>query len=64
MLEGDLTGVMQQRATNDDATTVPAHVASSGYPDAAGYPNNFKGMYQALLHMRDLYAPNVLSPST
>ena len=60
MLEGDLTGVMQQDATNDDATTVSAHVASSGYPDAANFPNNFKGMYQAMLHIRDLYAPNTL----
>jgi hypothetical protein len=60
MLEGDLTGYMQQRSTNDDATTVPAHVALSGYPDAANYPDNFRGMYQTMLHMRDLYAPNVL----
>jgi hypothetical protein len=60
MLEGDLTGVMQQRSVNDDAATVPASVASSGHPDAAAYPNNFRGMYQAMFHIRDLYAPNVL----
>jgi hypothetical protein len=60
MLEGDLTGVMQQRSTNDDATTVHASVASSGYPDAANFGDNFKGMYQTMLHMRNLYAPNVL----
>ncbi|MBF6614057.1 MAG: hypothetical protein IVW55_13090, partial [Chloroflexi bacterium] len=60
MLEADLTGVMQQLSTNDDAATVAASVAASGFPDAAGYPNNFRGMYQAMLHIRDLYAPGVL----
>ncbi len=60
MLEADLTGVMQQLSTGDDASTVSASVASSGYPQASGYPNNFKGMYQAMLHIRDITAPSVL----
>jgi hypothetical protein len=59
-VEADLTGVMQQRSQNDDATTVPARVNASGHPDAAGYPDNFAGMYAAMAHIRDVYAPNVV----
>jgi hypothetical protein len=39
---------------------IPAAVASSGFPDAAGYANNAAGFAQALIHIRNLYAPNVL----
>lgn len=61
-IEPDLTGVMQQHSsnTNDDAALQPTSVASSGQADVAGYPNNFRGFYQALAHIRDLYAPNVV----
>ena len=59
-LEADLTGVMHQLARNDDATTVAARVGSSGHPDAAGYPDHFAGMYAAMVHIRDVYAPNVV----
>jgi hypothetical protein len=60
-LEPDLTGTMQQHSSNtsDNAALQPAAVASSGHPDVQGYPNNFRGVYQALVHLRDLYAPNV-----
>jgi len=37
-----------------------ASVASSGYVSVAGYPNTYQGFNWALLHLRDLYAPNVL----
>jgi len=37
-----------------------AAVNSSGVGDVAGYPNTYQGFNQALLHLRDLYAPNVL----
>ncbi len=37
-----------------------ASVASSGDADVAAYPNTFQGFNWALLHLRDLYAPNVL----
>lgn len=61
-IEPDLTGVMQQDASNtaDDANLQPTSVAASGHPDLQGYPNTFRGFYQALAHLRDLYAPNVL----
>jgi hypothetical protein len=60
-LEPDLTGVMQQHATNtgDNAALQPASVSSSGHPDVQGIPNNFRGVYQAFARLRDMYAPNV-----
>ena len=61
-LEPDLTGFMQQNPSNtaDDAALQPTSVAASGQPDVAGYPNTFRGFYQALAHIRDVYAPGVL----
>ena len=58
-VEPDLWGFLEQRATNDDATTVPAQVASTGMPELAGLPNNASGLARAIVHLRDLYAPNV-----
>jgi len=61
-IEPDLTGVMQQHSsnTNNDASRQPVKVQGSGHADVAGYPDNFRGFYQALAHIRDLYAPNTL----
>jgi hypothetical protein len=39
---------------------VPASVASSGFADAAGFPNTAQGFAWALLHMRDKYARNAI----
>lgn len=36
-----------------------ASVASSGVKEIARYPNTYRGFNQALLRLRDLYAPNV-----
>ena len=59
-IEPDLAGFMQQRsAAADDASLQPTAVAASGHPDVQGYPDTFRGFYQALAHLRDLYAPNV-----
>ncbi len=60
-IEPDLNGVMMINAsnTNDDSSLQPSSVASSGFPEAAGYPNTFRGFYQTLAHIRNLYAPNV-----
>ncbi|HEV2032731.1 MAG TPA: hypothetical protein VGU71_00785 [Candidatus Dormibacteraeota bacterium] len=58
-IEPDFWGYMQQR-TSGDASTVSASVASSGFADVAGIPNTVQGFGWALLHMRDLYAPNAL----
>ncbi|MHB8514474.1 MAG: hypothetical protein ACYDCT_03670 [Dehalococcoidia bacterium] len=59
-VEPDLWGYLQQAATNDDATTVPAQVAATGLPELAGLPNNVAGFAQAITLLRDTYAPNVL----
>ncbi|HEY7802060.1 MAG TPA: hypothetical protein VIE40_05245 [Dehalococcoidia bacterium] len=58
--EPDLWGFIEQRASNDDASTVPAVVASTGLPELAGLPNNFAGFAQGVARLRDRYAPNVL----
>ncbi len=60
-IEPDLTGVMQQHSsnTNNDASRQPVSVSSSGQADVADIPNNFRGFYQALAHIRDVYAPSV-----
>jgi hypothetical protein len=58
-LEPDLMGYIELSDGNN-ATATPAAVASSGFPQAAGYPNTAAGFAQVLVHLRDLYAPNVL----
>ncbi len=59
-VEPDFWGYMQQRATNDDASTVAAAVASTGMPELAGLPNTVAGFAKAVIKLRDLYAPNVI----
>ena len=59
-VEPDLWGYIEQRARNDDARTVPASVASSGVPELAGLPDDATGFAQAVIRLRDRYAPNVL----
>jgi len=58
-VEPDLWGFLQQRATADDATTVPAQVSATGLPELAGLPNNAAGFAQAVARLRDNLAPNV-----
>src|SRR5258708_37828969 len=57
-VEPVLWGFLEQRATNGDATTVPAQVASTGLAELAGLPNNALGFAQAVVRLRDQYAPN------
>jgi hypothetical protein len=59
-VEPDLWGYMEQRATNDDATTVPVKVAETGIPELAGLPGNMSGFARAVLKLRDAYAPKVI----
>lgn len=59
-VEPDLWGYIEQRAHDDDARTVPASVASSGAPELAGLPDDATGFAQAIIRIRDRYAPNVL----
>ena len=58
-VEPDLWGYMQQ-TNGEDASNVPVKVAASGHQEVAGYPDTASGFAQALVHVRDAYAPNVL----
>jgi hypothetical protein len=58
-VEPDLWAFLQQRATNGNAATVPARVAATGLSELAGLPDNAAGMAQAIVRLRDRYAPNV-----
>ena len=63
IVEPDLWGFIEQAAVSagtESAASVAASVASSGYPDAQGYPNTAQGFAWALLHIRDHYAPNAV----
>ncbi len=59
-VEPDLWGYLQQRSNNTVASAESASVQSSGDADVASYPNNVQGFAEALQHLRDVYAPNVL----
>jgi hypothetical protein len=57
-VEPDMFGYLEQ--LNGNPALINASVASSGNADIAAYPNTVAGFGQALLHLRDLYAPNVI----
>jgi hypothetical protein len=57
-VEPDMFGYFEQ--VNGNPAAISASVASSGNADVAGYPNTLAGFGEALLHLRDLYAPNVV----
>jgi hypothetical protein len=57
-VEPDMFGFLQ--TLNANPALLTASVASSGDSNVAGYPNTVAGFGQALLHLRDLYAPNVV----
>jgi hypothetical protein len=70
-VEPDLAGMVEQATSSgncfgyctglgDNPAYLTAAVASSGDADVASYPNTYQGFNWALLHLRDLYAPNVL----
>jgi hypothetical protein len=59
-VEPDFWGYVEQAAAGDDASTVPAAVASTGLPELAGLPNTAAGFAQAFVRLRDRIAPNVL----
>ncbi len=56
-VEPDMWGYMEQVGA---PASIAASVASSGVADVAAYPNTLAGFGAALLHLRDLYAPNVV----
>ena len=53
-------GGVQSGGGTQPASSVAASVASSGFAEAAGIPNNAQGFAWALLKLRDSYAPNVV----
>jgi len=59
-VEPDLWGFAHQRAQNDDASTVPVLVGSTGLAEVADLPDTLAGFAQAVTRLRDRYAPNVL----
>ncbi|MGZ6296376.1 MAG: cell wall-binding repeat-containing protein [Candidatus Limnocylindrales bacterium] len=60
-VEPDMWGYAEQSTgTKDDAALVPVKVAGSGLPELAGLPDNLAGFAQAVVRLRDRYAPNVL----
>jgi hypothetical protein len=59
-VEPDLWGFLEQRAKKGDARSVFVRVASSGFADVTGLPDNAAGFAQAIVRLRDRYAPNVL----
>jgi len=58
-IEPDLWGYLESRF-GDDAANAPARVASTGLAELAGLPENAAGYAQAVVKLRDAYAPNVL----
>jgi hypothetical protein len=59
-VEPDLWGFAHQRATRDDAGTVAVKVAATMLPELAGLPDTMRGFAQAIVRLRDQYAPNVM----
>ena len=59
-VEPDLWGYGQQASLRDDASTVPAAVASSGDDELAGLPDDMSGFARAVIRLRDRHAPHVL----
>lgn len=71
-VEPDLSGYAEQAVLNNsncygyctaqgnNPAYLKAAVASANLADVSAYPNTYQGFNWALLHLRDLYAPNVL----
>jgi hypothetical protein len=59
-VEPDFWGYMEQRATDDDASTVSAKVSETGLAQLAGLPSTVAGFARAVVALRNAYAPNVL----
>ncbi len=60
-VEPDLWGYIEQATgTADDASAIPASVASSGDAALADLPNTAAGFARAIVRLRDQLAPNVL----
>jgi hypothetical protein len=58
-VEPDMWSFMQQQRSQDP-TQITVSVASSGFSEVASFANNASGFAQALIGLRNAYAPNVL----
>jgi hypothetical protein len=58
-VEPDFWGYMQNRY-GDDAKAAPAKVSETGLAEVAGLPSNVSGFAQAVIRLRNQYAPNVV----
>ena len=71
-IEPDMSGYAEQAVLDsrvcygfctgfgNNPSLLTAAVSSTGMADVGGFPNTYLGFNEALLHLRDLYAPNVL----
>lgn len=59
-VEPDMWGYLEQRTQAGDASTTPVQVSASGINEVAGLPDTAAGFAQAVVKLRDTYAPNVL----
>jgi hypothetical protein len=59
-VEPDLWGYIEAASKHNDASSVHVAVASSGMPDLKGMPNTATGLAQAILVLRNNYAPKVI----
>jgi hypothetical protein len=59
VVEPDFWGNCQQ-LHGDNPSATAAAVASSGFPEAAGFPNTLPGFAQVLVKLRDTHAPKVV----
>jgi hypothetical protein len=57
-VEPDMWGYMEQQTGN--ANSYPVKVQSSGFAEVSGYADTAAGFAKALVHLRDVYAPNVV----
>ncbi|MBI3857768.1 MAG: hypothetical protein HY293_18965, partial [Planctomycetes bacterium] len=58
-IEPDFWGFCQN-VHGDDPSVIAVSVAASGFADVSAYHNNLPGFAQALVHLRDLYAPKAV----
>jgi hypothetical protein len=60
-VEPDLWGYIQQSVNgSDDAKDYEVNLSGAGLSDLDGLPNNAAGFAQAIVRLRDRYAPNVV----
>lgn len=59
-VEPDFWGYMEQRSTNDNAATLSAKVSETGIVALQGLPSTVPGFAQAIVKLRNTYAPNVV----